>query len=178
MSSSFIFPDYYNWPFFFTIQKNFDTKIKQFGMWITIIKDYCKVNKIWRLSKSFFIENLSINKNINRRLTLEGVDTLFNYMRDIAKCLIEITKEDYYILWKSLDEWEQCFYDSVNKHHRIDSLETLDYLISDEEVKNEEFYGMDYDLLIRILLSLQKKGKCILISSDQGNYVGVKFIKN
>ena len=48
----------------------------------------------------------------------------------------EITKEDYYILCKSLDEWEQCFYNLVNKHYRVDSFETLDYLISDEEVKN------------------------------------------
>ena len=93
MSSTFTFLDYYNWPFFFTIQKNFDTKIKQFDMWITLIKDYCRVNIIWRLSKSFFAQNLLINKNINRRLTQDCVDTLLNYMRDIAKCIMKLQKK-------------------------------------------------------------------------------------
>lgn len=175
--NSYNFPDYFKWPFFFTIQINADTRLKQLNMWANLTKDFCKANKIWRISKTFFKENVGKNESINRRLTQEGIDIIFSYMRDIAKCAVQIGNEDYYIMWKSLQEWEDCFYDVVNKHHRVDSLETLEYLMNDEEMKNEEFFGIDKELLVKILTGLESKRKCSLLKDETGCYVGVKFLK-
>ena len=58
----------------------------------------------------------------------------------------------------------------------LDKLETLDYIIEDDDNKNEEYYNMDKNLLITILKSLESKGKCGLVK-DGDNYIAVKFIR-
>lgn len=65
-------------------------------------------------------------------------------------------------MWKSLLEWEEFIYAAAAKHHRIETIETLDYLISDEDNESEEFYGMEKDMLILILQSLEKSKRCIV----------------
>jgi len=65
-------------------------------------------------------------------------------------------------LWKSLIEWEEFIYAAAAKHYRIETIETLDYLISDDDNETEEFFGMDKDLLIVILLNLEKSKRCIV----------------
>jgi len=66
VNKNYKFPEFYNWPFFFTIQKNADTRLKQLGMWSKIISEFCKENKIWRLSKSSFQNYFGQNEKINR----------------------------------------------------------------------------------------------------------------
>jgi hypothetical protein len=48
--------------------------------------------------------------------------------------------------------------------------------MNDEEIEKEEFFGIDKDLLIIILRSLENKKKCILIK-ENNSYIGVKFLK-
>ncbi len=66
INKNYKFPEYYNWPFFFTIQKNADTRLKQLLMWAKLINDFCKANKIWRISKSQFLNSIGHNPGINR----------------------------------------------------------------------------------------------------------------
>ena len=58
----------------------------------------------------------------------------------------------------------------------LDKLETLDYIIEDDDNKNEEYFNMDKNLLISILQRLESKGKCGLVK-DGDNYIAVKFIR-
>ena len=64
--STYKFPDYFEWPFFFTIQKHAETRIKQLTMWAELIIKFCKENKIWRLCKSEFQKLMGSNATINR----------------------------------------------------------------------------------------------------------------
>lgn len=73
------------------------------------------------------------------------------------------TRDEIFVLWKSLSEWVDYFYESVTKHHRLDTLETLEYIIGDDDNMNEEYYGMDKDLLILILKKLEGFKKCMVI---------------
>lgn len=72
-------------------------------------------------------------------------------------------RDEIFILWKSLIEWEEFIYAAAAKHHRIETIETLDYLISDEDNETEEFYGMDKEMLILILQNLERSKRCIVI---------------
>jgi hypothetical protein len=80
-------------------------------------------------------------------------------------------------LWKSLLEWEEFIYSAAAKHHRIETIETLEYIVNDEDNMTEEFYGMDKDLLVIILQKLEKSNRCLLLADDNNRYVGVKFLK-
>ena len=176
-SNKYEFPSHHSWPFFFTLQKHAETRIKQLEMWNQILKEFCQVNKLWKISKQFFIDNIGTNAKINRKLGSEGLNVVLNYFLYKEKTLIQCENEHFFVLWKRIEEWEQCIYDSVVKHHRVDTLETLEYLMNDEEVRNEEYFGIEKDLLITILKCLEKKGKCKLLQDDSGNYMGVKFFK-
>lgn len=87
------------------------------------------------------------------------------------------SNDEICILWKSLTEWEEFIYASATKHHRIETIETLEYIINDDDNSSEEFFGMDKDLLVIILQKLELAKKCILLVDDNNKYVGVKFLK-
>ena len=97
--------------------------------------------------------------------------------KNYAMYINKNNKDELYILWKSLNEWEEFLYGAATKHHRIDSIETLDYIVSDDDNETEEFYGMDKELLILILQKLEKVNKCMLLMDDNKKYIGVKFLK-
>jgi len=175
-SNKYEFPAHHSWPFFYTIQKHAETRMKQLDMWANILKEFCKKNKLWKISKVFFIENIGKNTVINRKLSTESTNLLFDYFIKTNACLAS-GNDLFFVLWRGLDEWMQIIYDSVIKHHRVDSLETLDYLMYDEEVANEEYHGIDKDLLVGILKELEKRNRCLLLQDDQGAFMGVKFMK-
>lgn len=156
------FPEYYSWPFFFTLQKHTETRKKQLLMWTELILNFCKDNKVWRLSKSVFYENLGKNPKINRKISLDAIETIFAFMieKKSAMYVKQNSKDEIFVLWKTLAEWEEFIHQSAVNRHSIEKLETLDYITQDEDNKNEEYYQMDRELLIMILQQLETAGKC------------------
>ena len=156
------FPDYYSWPFFFTLQKHPETRRKQLLMWTELVLNFCKANKVWRLSKSIFYENLGKNPKINRKISLDSIEIIFDAMvqRKNAQFVSSKNKDEIFVLWKTIPEWEEFLYSSACVKQTIEKLETLDYISYDEDNASEEYYQMDRDLLIIILKNLEEKGKC------------------
>ena len=179
INPNYTFPEYFKWPFFFTLQKHPETRRKQIEMWIRLVIKFCKDNKVWRLSKSEFYENMGKNPKIRRKLNNEGVDLIFNSLVSEKKAMYVNPKlhDDIFILWKSYEEWEKILCDAAITRQSIEKIETLDFITQDEENAAEEYYNMDRDLLILILKGLESKGKCKLIKDDDDSYMGVQFIQ-
>lgn len=179
-TSNYKFPDYYDWPFFFTIQKHAETRIKQLFMWADLIKSFCRENKIWRLTKSQFLNSFAKNSKINRKLSNDAASLIFDFMveKQIAMFVnVKNNRDEIFVLWKSLPEWEEFIYSAATKHHRIETIETLEYIVNDDDNSSEEFFGMDKDLLVLILQKLERIKRCMLLMDDNNRYVGVKFLK-
>lgn len=70
-------PWQYNFPPFFTLQPNPDTRAKQVQAWKTLILDYCKRSKLYLIDVR---ETANIplfnNSNINRKLDQEVVGSI------------------------------------------------------------------------------------------------------
>ena len=179
INPNYKFPEYYRWPFFFTLQRHPETRKKQIEMWIKLIIQFCKDNKVWRLSKSEFYENIGKNPNIRRKLNNEAVDLIFNSLVSEKKAMYVNPKilDDIFILWKSYEEWEKILTDAAMTRQSIEKIETLDFITEDEENAAEEYYHMDRDLLIRILKDMENKGKCGLLKDENGSYIAVKFLR-
>ena len=90
---------------------------------------------------------------------------------------IKVNNDEVFMLWKSLAEWAEFIYSAATKHHRIETIETLEYIVADDDNESEEFFGMDKDMLILILQKLEREKKCMLLVDDSSRYVGVKFLK-
>ena len=179
INPSYKFPNYFSWPFFFTIQKHGETRRKQLLMWTELILQFCKDNKLWRLSKSVFFDNLGQNPKINRKIALDSIETIFSSMVEGKRAVYvnEKVKDELFVLWKTFSEWEDFIYQSAVNRQSIDKLETLQYITQDDDNKGEEYYNMDKDMLVTILLELEKKGKCQLLADDNDVYMAVKFFK-
>ena len=138
---------------------------------------FCKDNKVWRLSKSQFYENLGKNNKIGRKVSLETIEIIFDSMVNEQKAtyINNKSKDEIYVLWKTLKEWEDFIYESAVKRKSINKLETLDYICYDEDNKYEDYYNIDRDLLILLLKGLEKQQKCSLLADDNKSYIGVKF---
>ena len=162
INPNYKFPEYYSWPFFFTLQKHSETRKKQLLMWTELILNFCKDNKVWRLSKSIFYENLGKNPKINRKISLDSIETIFAFMieKKNAMYVKPNSKDEIFVLWKTVAEWEEFIHQSAVNRHSIEKLETLEYITHDEDNKNEEYYQMDNELLIMILQHLEAAGKC------------------
>ena len=61
------YPDYFYWPFFFTLQTNGEVRRKQIHMWIDLVLKFCQDNKVWKLTPELFSINLGQNPKINRK---------------------------------------------------------------------------------------------------------------
>lgn len=116
----------------------------------------------------------------NRKLSSEGVSMIFEFMVEKQYAMyvnIRASRDEIFVLWKSLAEWEEFIYSAATKHHKIETIETLEYIVNDDDNASEEFFGMDKDLLILILQKLERDKKCMLLVDDNNKYVGVKFLR-
>ena len=174
--NKFEFPPHYSWPFFFTIQEYSETRQRQLEMWADLILDYHKAKGIWKLTKTEFLAGIGRNEAVNRVLSSDDVTIVFDYLILKKKAMFSpISKGVLFLLWRSTEEWESFIYEAVVKQQKLDSLETLDFIVNDEENQFEEFYGMDKEMLIVILKNLENKEKCKLIKNDEGEFIAVKF---
>ena len=78
MSSNLInpkykYPEYFYWPFFFTLQTNGEVRRKQIHMWIDLVLKFCQDNKVWKLTPAIFALNLGQNPKINRKLDTKDI---------------------------------------------------------------------------------------------------------
>ena len=80
-SMGFELPTYHQWPFFYTIQTNVDTRERQLKMWSDLILSYTKSKGIYSLSlNELYSSPLCVNKELNRRLSMEGLLIVADWM--------------------------------------------------------------------------------------------------
>jgi len=71
---TFEWPWQYNFPPFFTIQPNLDTRAKQIDGWRNLLLSYYKHHKLYRLDITEAQSDvLFSNSTINRKLPVEGI---------------------------------------------------------------------------------------------------------
>mmetsp|Transcript_19321 Transcript_19321/g.13873 ORF Transcript_19321/g.13873 Transcript_19321/m.13873 type:complete len:89 (+) Transcript_19321:34-300(+) len=84
--NGFTLPEYHDWPFFFTIQKNVDTRDRQMKMWTDLILSYTKSKGAYTITlNELYSSPLCINQKVNRRLSMDSLVQVCRWMRDNSK---------------------------------------------------------------------------------------------
>jgi ESCRT-II complex subunit VPS25 len=181
-------PWQYHFPPFFTLQPNEDTRKKQLDAWCDIILNYCKQNRIYELDLvEAQNQELFNNKKIDRKCSIELmtqiIDTLLKQSKaewigvlndKKASPGAKSIRNKCYIYWHTLDEWAKLVYDYVNRSGLQNSVCTFYELSESSDVRKEEFFKLDKEVLRKALTILQQQRKAELIQLDDGEY-GVKF---
>lgn len=166
----------YSFPPFFTIQPNLETRKVQLETWTSLVLSYCKRNCVFKLDINNALHHpLFENNSISRRLDLESLMTVLDFMKEQGKLeWIDKAKKQAFVLWHSPREWSKILYDWAVESGNTNSVSTFFEITSGDHVTSCEFYKMDLDFLRRVLRELEKDGKAVII--DPSNDGGVKFL--
>ncbi|CAF0776932.1 unnamed protein product [Brachionus calyciflorus] len=152
------FPWQYNFPPFFTLQPNEDTKRKQLDAWCDLVLNYCKFKRIYQLDLNE-AQNTELfsNKKLDRKCSLELISVILDQlvkanraewvMSGEGKNVKKTTK--CFIYWFSLDEWAKLLYEYVNKNSLQNTVCTIYELIDGDEVRKEPFYKLDRQIFFK-----------------------------
>ena len=166
----------YNFPPFFTIQPNLQTRQIQLEAWNELILAYCKENSIYQLDTNQCLNQEPFrNSSINRALNSESLGTILEYMR--SKGTIEWcdkSRNSFFVHWKKPDQWAKMIHDWAKAAGMVGTVCTLYELVNGDDTKEQPFHGMDMSTLHMALKSLEKSGKAVLISFEGSE--GVKFL--
>lgn len=174
--SQFTYPWEYNFPPFFTIQPNIETRKAQFEVWRSLLVDYCyhhnlhKLNIRDQLNKAPFY-----NERIDRRLSLEDARSIIADL--VSKRFAEwcdSQKETCLIYTKQPVEWAKVIYKYVKEKSLYNTICTFYELLEGDSTVNYEFHQLDEAMFMKALKILEREGKAAVIEMDGSR--GVKFV--
>lgn len=174
--SEFNFPWEYQFPPFFTIQPNQETRKAQLSAWRSLVVNYTCHHKLYNMEVADAANHpLFCNKQINRSLTQEGLAIV---LEDLEKHghleWADKNKSKFLIHWKSIGQWANLLYDYASQNGLTNTVCTFYELTQSDQAVGTELYGLDEAVLKKAVQDLEKRGKAILISIDGSE--GVKFL--
>uniref|UniRef100_A0A3Q3XKQ9 Vacuolar protein-sorting-associated protein 25 n=1 Tax=Mola mola TaxID=94237 RepID=A0A3Q3XKQ9_MOLML len=175
---SFEWPWQYNFPPFFTLQPNVDTRQKQLAAWCSLALSYCRHHRLYTLDVMEAQESpVFNNKKIERILTVRpNKHFVFKSLCRLASGNLEWldkNKSRCLVMWRRPEEWGKLIYQWVSKNGMVNSVFTLYELSNGDDTEGEEFHGLEEWMLLRSLQALQTEGKAEIITMDDSK--GVKF---
>lgn len=116
---------------------------------------------------------LFVNEKINRRLDKESREIIMNELCNTRNASMIGGKSTgtYEIYWLTLEEWSNSIYSFAFNNGMTNSVLTFFELIND--YKDEEFFQLHEQVLLKALKQLEGKAKCEVMDID-GSF-GVKF---
>jgi hypothetical protein len=88
------------------------------------------------------------------------------------------SKERIFVYWRSIQEIAQAVYTWADKNAKIGSVETIVDICEDGSAKDEIFYKMPIELVLRGCYALQEVGKAEVFGSKEEDSLGVKFFRH
>lgn len=170
--SKFEWPWQYDFPPFFTIQPNSDTKVKQIEAWCDLILAYHRHHSKSTLRIADAQSSpLFSNKTLNRNLSQDGIMEVLSALERRGNLQWkDKTKTSCTIVWKTLDQWADVIYAWIFQRGMVNTVFTIFELCHGEETEGQEFHGIEDHIFLSALSILQKRGKAELIGDE-----GVKF---
>lgn len=174
----------YNFPPFFTIQPNDETRKRQMNAWCDIIVDHCAKNRIFVLNVGDCLKQQPFrNDSINRCLPEDGLIQILKEMetRDRIEWIHSDSKGKYsvgsesscLVYWLKVEEWASMLMRWVQSNGLNNTICTF-YEIVDDERSSPDFAGLDERILLKCVKYLEHNGDAVLMKMDDS--YGVKFL--
>eukprot|EP00095_Tigriopus_kingsejongensis_P011295 snap_masked-scaffold14_size734282-processed-gene-2.17 protein:Tk11295 transcript:snap_masked-scaffold14_size734282-processed-gene-2.17-mRNA-1 annotation:"vacuolar protein-sorting-associated protein 25-like" len=164
-------PWQHSFPPFFTLQPHEPTRVKQLAAWRALILDYCQARKLSRIEVAEIGgSELCHNRELQRRLSPADLLTVLEDLRAHGHLEWATTaRQRAHIYWRRPEEWGSLIH-SWSQAQGL-KLCTLFELGQGDDTREEAFHGLDTELLIKALQTLEVKGQAELFPDR----AGVKF---
>nr|QBH73049.1 hypothetical protein [Orthoderella ornata] len=168
-------PWQYSFPPFFTIQPHNETRAKQIAAWRSLVLDYYRATKQSTLDVAEAQRSeLFNNSSIKRKLPQEGIIMI---LEDLARTgnaeALDKQKRRWLVYWHTLDEWANILYSWAQNSGMTNTVCTFYELVEGDSTADEDFHGLDTEVLVKALQKLEGRGKAEVIMFDDNQ--GVKF---
>ncbi|KAL3657719.1 hypothetical protein V7S43_017293 [Phytophthora oleae] len=198
----FSYPEYYDFPPFFTLQPVRATREKQLVLWQQLILEYHRAHDLplFQPLASTLFENVKISRNM-------ATDGRMAVVEHLIRCghgrWEDDTRTRCRIMWKKPVEWAVEIYDFVGgivccveisaenltiggvlwcdylqakEHGMLGNVFTVYELYAGEETLGTNIHGMEPWLLREALSVLEGEGKAAVIAGETCEEDGVKFL--
>ena len=151
-------------------------------MWVNITFTFFVQKSVYEFSRSQLEDKsfaLFHNKKVNRSLNKEFIAKILNEMEMGKKIEFKSSaKEDFFVLKSSIGDLADAIYKWAKRTARVNKVETIQFLSSNEEIKEEIFWGYPEEVILQACKVLESKGKIDLFDlgdEENTNLMGVKF---
>ena len=146
-------------------------------MWSDLILAYTKHLGVYTISLGeLYATPICNNQQIGRRLSMESLQKVCTWMEaNKFGSFTAESKESIFVYWRSLQEIAQAIHRWADNTGRIGSVEVVLDLTDDSGNRNEIFYQMPVELVLKACAALQEVGKAQVFYSDSTDTHGVKF---
>ncbi|TDH73528.1 hypothetical protein CCR75_007656 [Bremia lactucae] len=171
----FSYPEYYDFPPFFTLQPVRDTREKQLVLWQQLILEYHRAHELplFQPLASTLFENVKISRNMPQGGRMAVVENLISCGHGRWE---DESKTRCRIMWKKPVEWAAEIYDFAKANGMLGNVFTIYELYAGEETLGSSIHGMEPWLLREALQALEREGKAALIAGETCEEDGVKFL--
>lgn len=168
-------PWQYSFPPFFTIQPHAETKARQLQAWRTLVLNYYKANKLSLLDiREAHQSSLFNNSTIDRKLPQEGILLVLDDLQKTGNAEpLDKSRNRWLIYWHTLEEWAALIYNWAQASGSLNNVCTFFELVAGDDTSDQDFYGLDQEVLLRALQVLESQKKAEIITFDDNQ--GVKF---
>ena len=170
------FPDVYQFPPLFTLQRAAETREKQCEMWHSILCGYCSSRSQYELSTT---DAVFTNTAIDRTLSPESARSVLGSLVNTGNAVWQKNPatghntDTCYIAPRPLTDYSKELYQKVSDEGQVGSVMTL-YELTESQAEGTIWQGMPQGLMRCVLEALQIEGKAEII--DMGGDDGVKFL--
>lgn len=148
------------------------TRDIQLNTWADLVMKYQKSLNQPVININDEKTELFVNKEINRRLNVDGRSLVMDALEKSAHAApIDPKKRDQWeVYWYTLDEWANMIYKWVSDNAMLGQVCTVFEISNGDNSTDQEFHGLSDDIVLKALRRLEQSGKCELIDEE-----GVKF---
>lgn len=174
--ADFQFPPFHSFPPSFTRQPVEATLAKQTDLWCDLIRDYCRVKRIFWLDISGAHESsLFSNAAIDRRLSDEDIRYFLSQLVARGDAQWDPDRKRCLVFWRRPSEWGEMIYKWIDTTGRNGNLLTVHELRKGYSTEGCEFHDLEIDTMMKALQALEAIGKCRIVQGDGDEALGVKF---
>ena len=135
--------------------------------------DYCRRNGLTTIDvREISSSPLFNNITIKRRLSDESISHVLEDLQSRGNLeWLDKSKKRAYIYWRSPEEWGSLIYTYVKDRGMVNTVCTFYELTEGADSVEQQFHGLESDLLIKSLKTLEIQRKAEIFPDDEG----VKF---
>jgi ESCRT-II complex subunit VPS25 len=169
---------HYHFPPFFTLQRNLTTRSSQITVWSSHILSYCAHHRLYTFTLTPALGTpLFSNPPIKRALSERDARSVLDVMATAdGGSRVEwlgTGNSRFRVWWRRPEEWAGMIEEWVDKSGQKGVVLTLYELTEGEQTTREEWYGMDKEVVKRVVGISVKRGKAAMFGGDGEE--GVKF---